>query len=949
MYRYRSESNKTMANAKLTCDRNYPHPFLQMHAPPCDPMKKPCLFNVQWDPCEFHNLASFMPNTLKVLRDRLNFYHRIVKMPVYPSFDDKADPENNGGVWGPWKDATNKTQTGNATTQGNNFTSNKPLAGGNTTVGNETLAGNSTSPKNTSSLFIQNNTPVKSEDYPNVLVPASANASTTPTPIPHSTLQQGFGDNKDNTSTTTEAPQLRQVNYTTVYPDSLYPNASILIGGTGNASESATTTPVPSSSGNTTDGNNNTTGGLAGYLVGHGKEITVSKNGEFGAETNTSDTYGSLSEKTKAAIDTISGQLKGDNFHVGIDAKNIEVNKNQSKEAITIGKNEDWIKGIDMNTSTSHKENSFIITGQLTEPSDNNTSSTQSSNQIGAQPSTNISTQTTLQPPVLDMPTMVANDNSSLVEGKDTLASPYEEANATGSIKVNGKDYKNGDALLDSTAIAGGRFRNHRVKVLAGDQTSEVTDGDIATTLGPGPSPTVTTTSPTRTTTTTKATTVSGKTTTTATTVSRKTTATTAATVTTATTVSGQATVTSTTISGHTTTTTATTTTVSPNDKTTTTTMSPSTTTTTVSPSPSPSSTLHHQPTTPKSPPPIRVTEAGVAPKLALLSKQKKSTTTTTAPTTIKEKPTASKNKPKTSKIKPTTSKTKPTTNNTKPTTPKTKPTTSKIKATTTKNEPKPTKTTTTVRVTQKKYRDEHGHLTPPPKAKYDSSLDKKEALHTTPSTFMVSPPLQKALQIPPLLSRQNYLTPVDTLPKKQFLNGDLLSFSSGNPQPNMSHTNINGGPGQLQTNQTTTATANQSLASSAPTINNTTNMSGQFVPSRLEQEGAAQRGDGNKSKAVGTESGSESTSESEATGGAFMNKLDSKSTGIKDAYYNANLNTTADAGSNGAKVIISKYLPRIFVLYIFCILLITYPAKHLLHLAFLEYLPRTASFQLYI
>ena len=108
MYRYRSESNKTMANAKLTCDRNYPHPFLQMHAPPCDPMKKPCLFNVQWDPCEFHNLASFMPNTLKVLRDRLNFYHRIVKMPVYPSFDDKADPENNGGVWGPWKDATNR-------------------------------------------------------------------------------------------------------------------------------------------------------------------------------------------------------------------------------------------------------------------------------------------------------------------------------------------------------------------------------------------------------------------------------------------------------------------------------------------------------------------------------------------------------------------------------------------------------------------------------------------------------------------------------------------------------------------------------------------------------------------------------------------------------------------------------------------------------------------------
>ena len=96
----------TLPNAKVTCDKNYPHPFLELHAPPCDPMKKPCLFNIQWDPCEFHNLAQFMPNTLKVLLERLYLYRKGITKPIYPKYDDAADPENNGGVWGPWTNIT---------------------------------------------------------------------------------------------------------------------------------------------------------------------------------------------------------------------------------------------------------------------------------------------------------------------------------------------------------------------------------------------------------------------------------------------------------------------------------------------------------------------------------------------------------------------------------------------------------------------------------------------------------------------------------------------------------------------------------------------------------------------------------------------------------------------------------------------------------------------------
>ena len=93
---------ETLPNAKVTCDKNYPHPFLEMHAPPCDPMKKPCMFNILWDPCEFHNLAEFMPNTLKVLLDRLQFYRITLVKPIYPGVDSQADPENSDGVWSPW-------------------------------------------------------------------------------------------------------------------------------------------------------------------------------------------------------------------------------------------------------------------------------------------------------------------------------------------------------------------------------------------------------------------------------------------------------------------------------------------------------------------------------------------------------------------------------------------------------------------------------------------------------------------------------------------------------------------------------------------------------------------------------------------------------------------------------------------------------------------------------
>ena len=102
-----------LKDASVDCTVKHPHPLLYTKAPICNPEKKPCLFNIKWDPCEYHNLADFMPNTLKVMIDRLKFYYRKSTPAVYPQADDSANPDNHGGVWSPWRDKPDIDQTMN--------------------------------------------------------------------------------------------------------------------------------------------------------------------------------------------------------------------------------------------------------------------------------------------------------------------------------------------------------------------------------------------------------------------------------------------------------------------------------------------------------------------------------------------------------------------------------------------------------------------------------------------------------------------------------------------------------------------------------------------------------------------------------------------------------------------------------------------------------------------
>lgn len=120
-----------LKDAAVDCTLKHPHPLLYTKAPICNPELKPCLFNIKWDPCEYHNLADFMPNTLKVMIDRLKFYYRKSSPATYPQADDGANPDQHGGVWGPWRDSPDIDQTMNDYVYPNSYYDSPKFSPGN--------------------------------------------------------------------------------------------------------------------------------------------------------------------------------------------------------------------------------------------------------------------------------------------------------------------------------------------------------------------------------------------------------------------------------------------------------------------------------------------------------------------------------------------------------------------------------------------------------------------------------------------------------------------------------------------------------------------------------------------------------------------------------------------------------------------------------------------------
>ncbi len=72
----------------------------------CQVDKAPCLYNITADPCEYHNLADMMPDTVTYLLKRLSQYQDTMVPPRNKPKDPAGLPINNNGVWGPWVNLT---------------------------------------------------------------------------------------------------------------------------------------------------------------------------------------------------------------------------------------------------------------------------------------------------------------------------------------------------------------------------------------------------------------------------------------------------------------------------------------------------------------------------------------------------------------------------------------------------------------------------------------------------------------------------------------------------------------------------------------------------------------------------------------------------------------------------------------------------------------------------
>ncbi|XP_043492499.1 arylsulfatase J [Polistes fuscatus] len=67
--------------------------------PLCQPLKAPCLFNIQQDPCEDNNLANELPTILKKLQEEIKKFNATAISPGNAQWDHNANPELWDHTW----------------------------------------------------------------------------------------------------------------------------------------------------------------------------------------------------------------------------------------------------------------------------------------------------------------------------------------------------------------------------------------------------------------------------------------------------------------------------------------------------------------------------------------------------------------------------------------------------------------------------------------------------------------------------------------------------------------------------------------------------------------------------------------------------------------------------------------------------------------------------------
>lgn len=71
----------------------------------CKPLKGPCLYDIESDPCELNNVAEDHPEILTMLMDELGKLQRTAVPPNNKPIDPKGDPKNWNNVFTNFGDA----------------------------------------------------------------------------------------------------------------------------------------------------------------------------------------------------------------------------------------------------------------------------------------------------------------------------------------------------------------------------------------------------------------------------------------------------------------------------------------------------------------------------------------------------------------------------------------------------------------------------------------------------------------------------------------------------------------------------------------------------------------------------------------------------------------------------------------------------------------------------
>lgn len=71
---------------------------------PCLPLKAPCLFDIEQDPCEYNNLAEKMPEVTRDLLVLLSWYNSTAVAPLNTSPDPMSNPKYWNYTFTNWAD-----------------------------------------------------------------------------------------------------------------------------------------------------------------------------------------------------------------------------------------------------------------------------------------------------------------------------------------------------------------------------------------------------------------------------------------------------------------------------------------------------------------------------------------------------------------------------------------------------------------------------------------------------------------------------------------------------------------------------------------------------------------------------------------------------------------------------------------------------------------------------